>query len=66
MPDANLVGQRFRQVGPPRRLWHVERNLGDLTTLPHYRLRAVDDASRKRIVSRAALLDRRRYWREEP
>ena len=55
------IGQRFKQIGPPRAVWEVVDALLDPAGIRHLRIRSLDDWTIVKLISEPTLANERLY-----
>jgi hypothetical protein len=55
------IGQRFKQIGPPRTVWEVLEAVLDPTGIRHLRIRSLDDPTTVKLISEYTLANERLY-----
>ena len=55
------IGQRFKQIGPPRAVWEVVDAVLDPANIRHLRIRSVNDPTIVKLISEPTLANERLY-----
>ena len=55
------IGQRFKQIGPPRAVWEVVDAVLDSANIRHLRIRSLDDRTIVKLISEPTLANERLY-----
>ena len=55
------IGQRFKQIGPPRAVWEVVDAVLDPAGIRHLRIRSLDDRTIVKLISEPTLANERLY-----